>query len=137
MKRIISVMFLIVFLIISSGLFFTATMAKENRWKYIGEDAESNKYYYDVKSIVQESKDINRVWEKRDFANINGVALSYKASISLLEIDCGKKEARNIYEDLILNDGKVFEFDRTEKPWKYISPETVHETLYYIVCKKS
>ena len=53
-------------------------MAKENRWKYIGEDAESNKYYYDIKSIVKKDKDINRVWEKRDFAKIKGVALSYK-----------------------------------------------------------
>ena len=137
MKQFISVKFLLVFLIISIGLFFTNSMAKESRWKYIGEDAESNKYYYDIESIVKKDKDINRVWEKRDFAKIQGVALSYQASISLLEIDCGKKETRNIYEDLILNNGKVFEFDRSEKPWKYISPETVHETLYNIVCKKA
>jgi hypothetical protein len=136
MKSFIPANFLFVLIIISVGLFFTNSMAKENRWEYIGEDAESNKYYYDIKNIVKKSDDINRVWEKRDFAKINGVALSYKASISLVEIDCGKKEARNIYEDLILNSGKVFEFDRTEKPWKYISPETVHETLYRIVCKK-
>lgn len=137
MKLLISKKFLFVFLFISIGLFLSNTMAKENRWKYIGEDAESNRYYYDIESIVKKSQDINRVWEKRDFAKIRGVALSYKSSVSLLEIDCGKKEARNIYEDLILNNGKVFEFDRTEKPWKYISPETIHETLYNIVCKKA
>ncbi len=137
MKSFILVKFLFVLIIISVGLFFTNGMAKENRWQYIGEDADSNKYYYDIKSIVKKSEAVNRVWEKRDFAKIKGIALSYKASISLVEIDCGKKEARNIYEDLILNSGKVFEFDRTEKPWKYISPETIHETLYHIVCKKA
>jgi hypothetical protein len=136
MKTVISVKFLFIFLFISMGLFFTSSMADESRWMYIGKDADSNDYYYDTKSIVKQGEDIHRVWEKRDFAKIEGIALSYKASIRLREIDCGKKEARDLYEDLILDNGKVFEYDRNQKPWKFIAPDTVQEKLYNIVCKK-
>lgn len=68
MKKIILV---VVALLIATpvllDIFDDIALSDEDRWTYYGVDAESNKRYYDTKSLTFIDKHIVRVWEKRLF----------------------------------------------------------------------
>jgi len=112
-------------------------------WKYI-EETYAGKFFYDGDSI-RSSKDIVRVWIKVLYTEkgVNYMAsllgekyktLSY--AILLFEYHCGDKEKCIVPIVCYSKDGKVLTSADDQNPnWNFISPDSIDEALYKIICK--
>ncbi|MGB7574018.1 MAG: surface-adhesin E family protein [Thermodesulfobacteriota bacterium] len=112
-------------------------------WKYI-EETYAGKFFYDADSI-RPSKDIGRVWIKLVYTE-KGVnymvsflgekyrTLSY--AILLFEYHCGDKKKCIVPVVCYSRDGKVLISADDQNPnWDFISPDSIDEALYKIICK--
>ena len=100
--------------------------------------------YYDAQSITRPSKNIVRVWEKRNFTKKGVVDMmgrlgkEYKNLshlINLQEINCIEKKARLLSGTWYDNKGGVIDSFSSPLEWDFIVPESMNEALYEEICK--
>jgi len=113
-------------------------------WKQVG-STNSAIFYYDTKEITYPSKDIVKVLTKwaytekgiknaKEIFGENYKNLSY--SIKSYEINCKDKTSRILSITDYNKDGSVIPSNsKTNAEWSSISPESVLESLYKMVCK--
>jgi hypothetical protein len=113
-------------------------------WKQVRSTGSAT-LYYDTEEITHPSKDIVKVLTKwvytekgiRNAKEIFGEKyenLSY--SIKSYEIKCTDRTSRILSITDYNKDGTVISSDsKTNPEWSHISPESVLETLYKMVCK--
>jgi len=112
-------------------------------WKFIKSDDFSSSYY-DAQNIIRPSKNIIRVWIKREFTE------EYKRKIKgkhgkefensdndmiLLEINCLEKKSRCLSLTVYDNKGKLIWSSSSQTKWELIIPESNSEVIYKAVCK--
>ena len=112
-------------------------------WKFY----DSNELYlgyYDAQGITRPSKNIVRVWIRRDFTEkgvldvVGKIGKKYKNlsyGIGLVEIDCVEKTIRNLSLTYYDNKGKVIYSSSSPTEWDFIVPDSEGEKLYKEVCK--
>jgi hypothetical protein len=100
--------------------------------------------YYDSKSIRSPSKDVVRVWTKREVTEkgiIDAVKhmgeefrnLSYE--LILWEINCAEKRNRGLSIEIYTKEGEVIGSRSSPAKWEFIVPGSVAEKLYIILCE--
>jgi hypothetical protein len=117
--------------------------AKVVDWKYVG-TGESALHYYDPQSIKWVSKDIVRVWVKISYRgkgvqrHIKKFGPEYKKlsySISIWEFNCSEGK-RNLVEstDYKQDGGVIHSYAYDSPSWHFITPDSMNEKLFNIVC---
>jgi len=113
-------------------------------WKYIGEAYEGI-YFYDGARITRPSEDTARVWIRILYTQegINRMVsllgrkyetLSY--AIALFQYQCRDKKKQIVPIAFYSKDGKVLiSADDRIFNWNFMSPDSVDEALYKILCK--
>ena len=113
-------------------------------WKQVRSTGSAT-LYYDTEEITHPSKDIVKVLTKwaytekgiknaKEIFGENYKNLSY--SIKSYEINCKDKTSRILSITDYNKDGSVIPSNsKTNAEWSRISPETVLESLYKMVCK--
>ena len=112
-------------------------------WRYI-EETYVGKFFYDAESI-RPSKDIGRVWikvlytEKGVKYTVSLLGEKYRTlsyAILLFEYHCGDKKKSIVPVVCYSKDGKLLISADDQNPdWNFISPDTIDEALYKIICK--
>jgi hypothetical protein len=133
---------LVKFLCIGLILCFNAEVWGE-AWKYI-EETYSAGYFYDADRI-RRSEDIVTVWIKVLYTEkgvnymVSLFGKKYRTlsrAMFLFEYHCGDKKKRILPIVCYSKDGKVIISADDQNPnWNFISPDSVDEALYKILCK--
>lgn len=112
-------------------------------WKLYG-SSDLCLAYYDAQSITHPSKNIVRVWERRNFTEkgitdmVVSFGPSYKNlsfSMCLYEINCIEKMARILSLTYYDNKGGLIHTISSSSEWTFIIPESIDESLYKEICK--
>jgi len=112
-------------------------------WKFYG-SSENFLGYYDAQSITRLSKNIVRVWEKRNYTEkgiidmVGELGKKYKDlsySKALIEINCLEKMNCLLSGASYDNEGGVIYFFSFPSKWEFIFPESMAEILYKEICK--
>jgi len=114
-------------------------------WKYIGE-AYEGKYFYDTNRMRRPSKDTVRVWMRVLYTQkgvnymvslLGGKYETLSYAEVLFEYHCGDKKKKIVPIAFYSKDGKVLiSADDKTSNWNFISPDSIDEALYKILCKK-
>ena len=100
--------------------------------------------YYDAQSVTRPSKNVVRVWIRRDFTEkgvidwVGRLGKGYENlnnSIDLWEINCIEKMVRQLSGIAYDNKGRVINSYSSPSEWNFIPPESRGETLYKEICK--
>ncbi len=119
------------------GLFFACAKTEKSDWKFYAE-SETVKAYYNAESINHTSEGFVQVWDKYVFIKktIQREEIMKQTKV-LNEIDCANKRSRllsvtsyNTYGEVIEN----YNFDKSPSDWTDITPDSIFENLYNIVC---
>ena len=108
--------------------------------------ARTDKYlcFYDSQSITRPSKNIVRVWVKREYTDKGVIKMvkdwsekyeNISHSIVLEEINCSGEKVRILSLIHYSKEGKVMYRDSNEGLWNYVGSGSVVEALYKAVCK--
>jgi len=130
-------------LIVIGLLIFAYAEVWGQAWKYI-EETYSGGYFYDADRI-RRSEDIVTVWMKVLYTEkgvnymVSLLGKKYKTlsyAIFLFEYHCRDKKKRIVPIVCYSKDGKVIISDDDQNPnWNSISPDSIDEALYKILCK--
>jgi hypothetical protein len=108
------------------------TAARRKGWRLATEGA-STKLYYDPSKIARPGRGIVRLWVK--FINeppAGGVA----TTLTLQEYDCASERHRSIaFTDYSPSGKAVASTEDSERPWRYVTPETVTSNMFNILCR--
>ena len=140
MKRRYGVVFAVIVFVVSFAI-----EARVVDWKYVG-TGWSSLHYYDAQSIKWVSTDIVQVWEKISYrkkaiqSHIKKFGPEYKKlsyCISLWEFNCSEEKS-NLLESTDYNQdrGVIHSYTYDSPSWHLITPGTVEEQLFNIVCKR-
>jgi hypothetical protein len=134
------------FFLIGLIIFDYAEVRAED-WKYIGE-AYEGKYFYDVNRITRPSKGIVRVWMKVVFTDkgvdcvvklLGGQFETLSYAIVVYEYHCKNNKKRIFPVVCYSKDEKEVLISLANEKnlnWNFISPDSIDEALYTILCKK-
>lgn len=124
-------------------IIFFAMEAQAVDWKLYSTNEEGS-LYYDLQSIKQASKDVVEVWTKVVYTEksvekyIKKYGSEYKElsfSIALMEYNCSEKKGRLLSGTIYNQDGgSMGQIEDTPSSWDFITPSSVNETLFNIVC---
>lgn len=125
------------------GLLVSASIGNAADWKLYESNEEYFLAYYDTQTITYPSKNIVRVWERRDYTEkgvMNTVVrygkeyenLSY--GIVLSEFDCVEKKIRNLAATYYDKKERVIYYTDNPSSWTFISPGSIQDTLSKKVC---
>lgn len=112
-------------------------------WRYINQ-AYAGMYFYDADRVTRSSEGVVRVWIKvlytekgvNDMVSLLGKkyeTLSY--AIALFEYHCGNKEKEIVPIAFYSEDGKLLIPAKQISNWNFMSPDSIDEALYRILCK--
>lgn len=100
--------------------------------------------YYDAQGITRPSKNIVRVWTRKDFSEegvldvVRELGKEYKNFShidSLMEINCFEKKSHSLSANHYDNKGRTIFYDSSPSEWYFIVPDSVAERLYEEVCE--
>ncbi len=116
---------------------FTYAEVWGSDWKQWIRSSDKSIYYYDIESITRPSKNIVRVWTKYDFDKGDKTKDSLDCQLTLYEINCAQRIARQLSVSTYTKEGKlVMEGSGVYlKAWFLIEPESTAEVLLKAVCK--
>ena len=106
-------------------------------WKQWIRISDKSIYYYDTESITRPSKNIVRVWTKYGFDKGDKAKDSLDCQLTLYEIDCTQRIARELSVSTYTKEGKLVR-EGSEvllKDWFLIEPESIAEVLLKAACK--
>jgi len=117
----------------------SAWAGADDQWLEIGADPQG-KYYIDPKSIQVEGDTIRL--RKRGVYNANMMEtfgdkkVSFRESVGIIEIDCGRKIHRVVQMDIISPEGEVvWTTGKMNRMWDDIMPNTHGEATHNFVCR--
>ncbi len=108
------------------------------------EKIEATKFYYDEKDVTHSPQKIVKVWIRQTYTDrdknilINLVGrrhenMSY--SINSLELVCGAKLTRFLSITHYSENGDLLSLENPPDKWESISPNSMFDALYKMVCK--
>ncbi len=100
------------------------------KWTSYGKDGDGIGYFYDKDAITRPSKDLVRVWRKREFPS----GVRQKEIVTLDEIDCRGARYRSVNLRVTYRDGTTQAFDKAT-PWTKIYVDSAEEYLMGEYCK--
>ena len=100
------------------------------KWTSYAEDGNGIEYFYDKDTIAHPSKDLVRMWRKREFPSGAG----QKEIVTLDEIDCRGARYRSVELRVTYRDGTIRTFDKVT-PWAKIYEESAEQYLMSEHCK--
>jgi len=131
-------------IVVGLAIFGNAEVWGED-WKYIGE-AYEGKYFYDANRMTRPSKGIVRVWIKVLYTEkgvnymvslLGGKYATLSYAIVLFDYHCGDNKKQIVPIGFYSKNGKVLiSSDNQTSNWNFISPDSIDEALYKILCKK-
>jgi len=104
------------------------TFAQQNRWTYVGTDADDTQFFIDRKSVEVKGKN-RRVWHKTIYFDA-----SYR--IALLEWACNEKKFF-VLSDIVYTPNGSFIRKEIGTKWLFVTPESINETLHQVICPSS
>jgi len=132
-------------------LLLICSVAEGADWKLYGADNDCN-YYYDVSSVKTLSKEIKKVWAKKQAENdkcilhvikqrtelklpIKGYE-NFSHTMALFKIDCSLEKTSTETFTNFDNKGNVLEsYTFSTESWSAIVPESIIYLLYKQICK--
>lgn len=121
-------------------------------WKFLSE-SNTNRWYYDTKSITPSNKNLVKVWAKGVTKDQKGIDEkikllkkfggetmgyeNYSYTLNLFEIDCENKKHRILSVKDYDKKGNGLQTVTIENnPWDYIAPGTIIDNLFKEICPK-
>ena len=119
-------------------------------WLTIGIGASGDRYYYDAASVSKNAENRVTYWGKVEYESAGGILQAIqmrrslglktagysnlKASFALDEMDCTGRRARNLASKDVDRSGKVLDQQRLSGSWNEISPGTIYDRIFSLVC---
>lgn len=138
----------IMFITFALLLFISKTYSQENtdeRWEYIGQSKEKEKYYIDIKTQYSTDDVLGskEVWIKcespvKKITKSNGKTFTYYnvVCLTLHEINCSKNEMKLKQEITYDSKGKLLDtWDNGFASFKKVVPGTIGEMIMEESCK--
>ena len=100
------------------------------KWTSYAEDGNGIEYFYDKDTIAHPSKDLVRMWRKREFPS----RAAQKEIVTLDEIDCRGARYRSVELRVTDRDGTIRTFDKVS-PWAKIYEDSAEDYLMGKYCK--
>ena len=120
-----------------TGLFFACTKTEKSDWKFYA-DSDTVKVYYDSKNIKHTPEGFVQVWDKYVFIKKTPQREEIVKQTKVLnEIDCANKRSKLLSMTSYNTFGEVIEnytFDKSPSDWTDITPDSIFENLFNIVC---
>jgi hypothetical protein len=106
--------------------------SRERGWRLVAESPDS-RLYYDPSRTFQLANGVVRLWVK--FIYIAPADGAFSSSV-LEECDCPNARRRSIAFTTYDGGGRVLVTDEeSARPWRYVTPDSISETLLNVVCK--
>jgi hypothetical protein len=100
------------------------------KWTSYAEDGNGIQYFYDKDTIAHPSKELVRLWRRRQFPSGAG----QKEIVSLDEIDCRGARHRSVELRVTYRDGTIRTFDKIT-PWAKVYEDSAEDYLMKEQCK--
>ena len=122
--------------LIAALLLLTATPAlAEADWVEVGksDDGTRTVTIYIDRSSIRITGPIRRFWQRKDL--VNGPH-GWKQAVTLREDNCASGEWRQLHLTVYYVDGTNESLTPKDKPWEYVTPDTVGGDSHEYVCKQ-
>jgi hypothetical protein len=117
------------FFIIAFCLFIPQQIrSQKTEWIFVESNMSNTSRMFVGKNIVKLKNGIIQVWQKEIVENS-------KITIGLVEWNCSKKQLRVIRENIYNIFGELIERHDLSSDWDYVTPDTVGDSIYNVVCK--
>ena len=100
------------------------------KWTSYAQGGNGIEYFYDQDTIAHPSKDLVRMWRKREFPS----GAAQKEIVTLDEIDCRGARYRSVELHVTDRDGTIRTFDKAS-PWTKIYEDSAEDYLMGEYCK--